>query len=99
MFGGFGIYRSNFMFGLVSGDILYLKTDDKNRPDFESEGLPPFTYQRKGKDYAMSYHQIPEEALDNAEELCKWAKKAYEAAERSSQNSPKRKKARSRTKE
>lgn len=29
MFGGFGIYRDNLMFGLVADDILYFKVDKK----------------------------------------------------------------------
>ena len=31
MFGGVGIFRDDLMFGLVSGDVLYLKADDTTR--------------------------------------------------------------------
>jgi len=80
MFGGFGIYRDNLMFGLVADDILYFKVDEKTRPGFESKGLPPFTYEKKGKKYSMSYYQAPEEALEDSEEMGAWAEKAYGAA-------------------
>ena len=54
MFGGFGIYLKGLMFGLVADDTLYFKVDEKNRPDYEVKDLGPFTYQRKGKAFAMS---------------------------------------------
>jgi DNA transformation protein len=93
MFGGFGIYRHGLMFGLVSQDTFYLKADEVNRAEFEEKGLPRFTYQRKGKEFSMSYYQAPPEAMDNSEELCGWAQKAYDAALRASQKKPKKKRA------
>jgi len=36
MFGGSGLYRDDVMFGLVTSDVLYLRTDDRNRRDFEA---------------------------------------------------------------
>lgn len=80
MFGGFGIYRNNLMFGLIADETLYLKADEKTRPEFEAKGLPPFTYEKKGKKYSMSYYQAPEEALEDPEEMAVWAEKAYGAA-------------------
>jgi len=82
MFGGFGIYRNNLMFGLIADEMLYLKTDEKTRSAFESKGLPPFTYAKKGKKFSMSYCQAPEEALEDPEEMAVWAEKAYGAAVR-----------------
>ena len=91
MFGGFGIYRDGLMFGLVSDDIFYLKADKENRPDFEEEGLPPFTYKRKGKDLSMSYYQAPHRAMEASEVLCQWAERAFDAAVRSSKGKVKKK--------
>lgn len=82
MFGGHGIYRDGLMFGLVADDTFYLKTDDGNRTDFEAEGLPPFTYQKNNREHAMSYYQAPPDALDDSETLCRWARRACEAAVR-----------------
>jgi len=89
MFGGFGIFRGDLMFGLVSQDTLYLKVDHVNLPDFEERGLKPFTYRRKGRDLAMSYYQAPLEALEEEEELLRWAEKACDAAVRAAQGSSK----------
>ena len=91
MFGGFGIYRHGLMFGLVSQDTFYLKADGVNRADFEEKGLPCFTYKRMGKELSMSYYQAPPEVMDHSEELCSWAKKAYDAAVRTARKKPMKK--------
>ena len=90
MFGGHGIFRDGLMFGLVADSTLYLKVDDQNIGDFAARGLGPFTYEGKGKPMSMSYHQAPEEALDDPDDMIEWAESAYAAAIRSKK--PKRKK-------
>ncbi len=82
MFGGYGIYLDGMMFALVADETLYLKVDDQSREEFEAAGLEPFRYTRKGKSYQMSYHAAPEDALEDAELLRDWARKAVEAAMR-----------------
>lgn len=82
MFGGHGIYLDRTMFGLVAGDTLYLKVDDESRAEFVAAGLEPFRYARKGKSYQMSYHAAPEDALEDAELLRDWARRAVDAAMR-----------------
>lgn len=91
MFGGFGIYLKGLMFGLVADDTLYFKVDEKSRPDYEEKGLRPFTHQRGGKTFAMSYYRAPEKAIDDAHDLCLWAKKAYDAAVRVAEQKQRRK--------
>jgi DNA transformation protein len=93
MFGGYGIYRGELMFALVADDVLYLKVDDHNRAQFEACGSQPFVYEKQGKPLAMSYYQLPEEALDNSVELCRWAELAYQAALRAAAAKSKGKKA------
>jgi DNA transformation protein and related proteins len=81
MFGGAGIYADGVMFGLISGDTLYLKADKQSQPAFEAEGLQPFTYQARGKRrIAMSYWRIPERLLDDPDEMVEWARRALAAA-------------------
>jgi DNA transformation protein len=84
MFGGHGLFRGGIMFGLVSDETLYLKTDDGNRPDYEAAGMPPFRYRRAGKMVALSFHEVPPDLLEGAEALAPWAAEAYEAALRAS---------------
>ena len=91
MFGGYGVYKQGLMFGLVSDDTFYLKADDKNRGDFESKDMPPFTYKRKAKTLSMSYFQAPPDVMENSDELCEWAIKAYDAAMRAGKGKKKEK--------
>ena len=90
MFGGYGVYRNDLMFGMVTDDVFYLKADDTNRPDFEAIGLGPFIYRGRGKEMPMPYYQAPAEALDNSEAMCRWAAPAYEAALRTAKPKPAR---------
>jgi DNA transformation protein len=80
MFGGYGIYVDRVMFALVADDVLYLKVDDVSRAEFEAAGLGPFCYSKQGKSYRMSYHAAPEAALEDAQLLRDWARKAVDAA-------------------
>lgn len=82
MFGGKGIYHQGRILALeVSGDIL-LKADAESAPDFADTGASQWVYDGKArsKPVAMPYWSIPEEALDDPEELAKWVGLAWQAA-------------------
>ena len=81
MFGGAGLYLDGTIFGLIAGDILYLKVDDTNRADYENAGSVPFT-PFADKPYAMSYWEVPDAAMDAPEVLCAWARKSWECGRR-----------------
>lgn len=82
MFGGKGIYHSGLIVGLeVDGEVL-LKADKQSAPDFSGAGSTQWTYDGKNKPVAMPYWSIPDEALDDPDELKRWTKKAFEAAKR-----------------
>jgi DNA transformation protein len=83
MFGGYGLFLDELMFALIADNSLYFKADDKSVADFTAKDLNPFSYQRNGKTFSMSYYQAPGESLDDVDELCDWANKAYGAALRS----------------
>jgi len=80
MFGGHGIYLEGLMFGLVADSVLYLKADKETENEFKDRGLEAFAYNKKGKEYRMSYYQAPEEVLEDVEEMSIWVNKAYGAA-------------------
>jgi DNA transformation protein len=80
MFGGAGVYRDGIMFALVSGADVYLKSDDTTSEQFRAAGCRPFIYAKDGKEIAMSYWSVPDEALDDGELLKTWADLAYETA-------------------
>jgi DNA transformation protein len=93
MFGGAGIYADGLTFALVIDDVIYLKVDETNEPDFIREKLPPFRYRTAGgKRAAMSYRRMPDRLYDDPEELARWASQAFAAANRkkASASKPKR---------
>jgi len=81
MFGGFGLYCDELFFAIVDADVLFVKVDDISRPEFEAEGLSPFTYSMKdGTRTSMSYYPLPDYTLESSPELLIWAKKGIAAA-------------------
>lgn len=81
IFGGAGVYFDDLMFGLIAGETLFFKVDDRNQPDFEAEGMGPFIYEPpSGKAIAMSYYELPERLYDDPQELGEWARRSLDAA-------------------
>jgi len=83
MFGGVGLFADGMMFGLVTGGVIYLKTDDAIVAEFAAERSAPFSYATKeGSRTLTSYWRLPERLYDDAEELALWARRSLEAARR-----------------
>ena len=81
MFGGQGLFKGGLMFALIADGELFFKVDDSNRPDFEAVKSEPFTYEKKeGKTASLSYWYVPEEMIEDFDELKAWAAKAYVVA-------------------
>ncbi len=49
MFGGYGIYCDDVMFGFIADDEFFLKVDDESRPEYERDGFGPFIYTKNGR--------------------------------------------------
>ena len=81
MFGGIGIYAGDLFFALIADDTLYFKVDESNRPDFEARGLGPFRPYGEGSE-SMHYFRVPEDVLEDPDELQLWADKAILVARR-----------------
>jgi DNA transformation protein len=81
MFGGKGVYHRGVIVAIDLRGELMLKADAESAPDFEAEGCKRWTYvgSRHGKEVAMPYWSVPDGALDDAEAMTPWARKAYEA--------------------
>ena len=88
MFGGYGIYLDGLIVGIVIGEALYLKADERTRARFEQAGCHPFVYDLKGRPLTMSYWSLPEDALDSPQALQPWARLAIEAARRKADARP-----------
>ncbi|HEU4325113.1 MAG TPA: TfoX/Sxy family protein [Roseiflexaceae bacterium] len=80
MFGCLGLYADDLLFGLVSGDTLYLKVDQHNLPDYQAAGVGPFA--PYGDKRPMPYYAVPIEVQEDRAELRAWVEKAVDAARR-----------------
>lgn len=81
MFGGVGLYHRDVFFGIVAGDVLYLKVDDATRGDYERAGMGPFKpYPDRGG--TMQYYAVPLDVLESAAALAEWARRAIDVAKR-----------------
>lgn len=71
MFGGHGIFHDGKMFGMIdSKGQSFLKADDSIKADFEAKGANQHS--------RMPYFSIPQDILENQNELVNWAKKSIE---------------------
>ena len=80
MFGGQGLYCDGVFFGIVMDGTLYLKTDGRNRADFEEAGSEIFSYSRKGRRATLNFYRAPEDAMDTPHGMLPWARSALAAA-------------------
>jgi len=79
MFGGLCFFAEGRAFALVAGDTLYFKVDASNRPDFVAAGMGPFL-PFGDADKPMQYYQLPEDVLEDPDQLGPWMAKAIAVA-------------------
>ena len=92
MFGGAGVYADGVMFALEAGGVLYLKADDAFAGDLAARGSGPFAYDTaKGRHTIASYWQVPEAAMDDAEDLAALARRALGIARAAAARRPPKK--------
>ncbi|WP_292531585.1 TfoX/Sxy family protein [Methylocystis sp.] len=80
MFGGHGVYADGLFFAIEADGEIYLKADRHSAPQFQEAGCRPFIYQGKNRPITISYWTLPDQALEDGEELVRWARSAVEAA-------------------
>jgi DNA transformation protein len=80
-FGGVGLYLDGVFFALIARDVLYLRVDDSNRPDYQTAGTEPFK-PYPNKRTTMPFYELPAEVLDDPDQLREWARKAWDPANR-----------------
>ena len=69
MFGGYGIFHENKMFGIVSAKSeIFFKANEDTKATHESEGGVRHS--------RMSYYSVPEKILHQKKTLTVWAKKS-----------------------
>ena len=81
MFGGVGMYHRGVFFGIIAGDVLYLKVNDTNRPEYLKAGSGPFK-PYPDRPSTMQYYAVPIDVLESSIELVDWARKSIAIAGR-----------------
>jgi DNA transformation protein and related proteins len=83
LFSGKGIYYRGLIVGAVMDDEVLLKADAETAPKFAAAGATQWTYAYpNGKTIQMPYWSIPNEALDDPDDLAAWVRLAFAAASR-----------------
>ncbi|WLT29982.1 TfoX/Sxy family protein [Geothrix sp. PMB-07] len=86
MFGGLTFFADGRAFALVAEETLYFKVDDSNRSDFVAAGMGPFL-PFGDPERPMQYYQLPEEVLEDPDQLAEWMAKAIAVAARANTKS------------
>jgi DNA transformation protein len=74
MFGGYGLYLKADFFGILHDGRLYFKTDETTRANYRKHGMSPFAPSEK--QVLKSYYEVPEEVVEDQEQLAFWAREA-----------------------
>ncbi len=80
MFGGFGIYVDGLMTGIVVDDVLLMRADEENRPDYEARGIGPFHPYPDKMTSTMPYYTVPDDVFEDQDLFVEWAGRSREAA-------------------
>jgi len=81
MMGGVCLYHDGTIFAILMSDgALFLKGAGAFATALEAEGCVRWTYRRAGADKptAMPYWSMPEDALEDPDLACDWARRALE---------------------
>ncbi|GAB4149371.1 MAG: hypothetical protein OHK0017_13330 [Patescibacteria group bacterium] len=79
MMGGFILSYQGSPFGIVSGNKLYFRVDDRNRPDYIQAGSKQFSYKRQGKEIALNLWEVPSELIaEPNEKIWTWIEKSMQ---------------------
>ncbi len=70
MFSGYGLYRGEKFFGIVSSGRVYFKTNATTRKKYEEQGMQPFT--PSATQVLKNYFEVPPTVIEDREELVRW---------------------------
>ena len=80
IFGGVGIFIDERLLGIVINDRLYLHTDKSNLEDYVSRGMEQFKPYPNAFDLTTDHHRVPEQIVEDAQELKRWGERSLTAA-------------------
>ena len=82
MFGGFGIFADDTMFALVVNDKLHIRADDKLANQFQTEGLSPYVYKKRGFPVVTKYFALTDDIASCEERALSLAYRSLEVAKK-----------------
>lgn len=83
MMGGATFYCDGVVFAIVpSWGTLYFKSDAETDAAWDAIGAERFTFEMNGTLKSMNYRTAPDAAMDDPEELRRWAMLGLEAGRR-----------------
>jgi len=74
MFGGYGLYQDETLFGIIHEGRLYFKIDEKTVAQYRKRKMKPF--RPNAKQTLRSYYQVPVEIIEDGDRLGAWAEAA-----------------------
>ncbi|MFZ8768236.1 TfoX/Sxy family DNA transformation protein [Vibrio harveyi] len=80
MFGGFGLFADETMFALVVNNQLHIRANQQTSSDFETQGLKPYVYKKRGFPVVTKYYAISDDLWDTTDRLIEVAKQSLETA-------------------
>jgi DNA transformation protein len=80
MFSGAGLFLDGVCFALVTQGTVFLKVDDRNRPDFERAGMGPFRPWADRDTALVTFYEAPANVVKDARKFAAWSGKALDAA-------------------
>lgn len=80
MFGGYGIYLDGLLIAIVADDVLLLRADEENRPDYEAREIGPFRPYPDKMSSTMPYYTVPDDVLEDQDAFLEWTGRSREAA-------------------
>ncbi|CAH1191244.1 TfoX domain containing protein [Candidatus Nitrotoga sp. BS] len=86
-FGGVRISNGIAQFAMIMENCLYFVVDEITRKKYELAGMEPFSYMtKKGKVLVRRYFELPEDILNDPEQLRIWASEAMSIASKTKPN-------------
>jgi DNA transformation protein len=80
IFGGVGVFIDDRLLAIVMGEKLYLHTDKSNLDDYVARGMPQFKPYPNAFDLTTDHHEVPQDVVNDAEQLKIWGGRALNAA-------------------
>jgi DNA transformation protein and related proteins len=92
MFGALALYAGELFFGLIAGDVLYLKVDGATRAARERAGARPFVpYPARPGTRSTKHFSVPAAILEDDDRLMVWARESIHIARTGRHDPPSRK--------